>query len=148
MVESSAPPEPALPETVSEIEIVIIDNETDAPVELDRLISSSTELEDIFDAMAERISALVPADTVSISTVNLEQGTYSTLVRWGLVLPDYPLGDARSLAGTAAEKAIANGAPIVINDELRVKQAKNDFNPAEYPLVDLKSWLVAPLSWE
>ncbi len=120
-------------------------DEATALAEISRLITSSTKLEEVFDLMAESISALVPADTLSISTVDLESGTYSTLIRWGRELPGYSLGTARSLAGTAAEKALTNGTPIVITDELVLEQARNDANPIDYPLVDLKSWLVAPL---
>jgi signal transduction histidine kinase len=120
-------------------------DEAVALAEISRLITSSTELDEVFDVMAESISALVPADTLSISIVDLEIGTYSTLIRWGRELPGYSVGTARSLAGTTAEKAIANGIPLVIADDLILEQASNDADPAGYPLADLKSWLVAPL---
>lgn len=120
-------------------------NEAEALAEIGRLITSSTDFGEVFEATAERISTLIPAETISLGTVDAESDTYTTLFRWGLQLPAGSIEMARALAGTSAEIAIRRGSPQIITDELRGKQTATWKGEGQYPLENMKSWLVAPL---
>lgn len=120
-------------------------SEADALADLGRLITSSTDFGEVFEATAESISALIPAETVSIATADVHNNTYTTMFRWGRQLPGFPIGMVRSLAGTAAEFAINQGVPIIADTELVKAQMDRDDGVLLAPIADLKSWIVAPL---
>jgi signal transduction histidine kinase len=122
-----------------------VSNEAVALAEIGRLITSSPEFGEVFDATAERISTLIPADTISLSSVDVENGTYSTLFRWGFELSSRSIGMPRDLKGTGAESAVIAGAPIVLTPDQRLNQQSNWAGDGEYPLSAMRSWLVAPL---
>ena len=119
--------------------------EAEALAEIGRLITSSTDFGEVFESTADRISTLIPAETISLGTVDTENDTYTTLFRWGLQLPVGSIGLARPLAGTAAEAAVRSGSSKIITDELRAKQTSGWNGEGRYPLEGMKSWLVAPL---
>ena len=121
------------------------EGEVEALAEIGRLITSSTDFGEVFEATAERISTLIPAETISLGTVDTTKETYSTLFRWGLQLPLGSIGLARPLAGTSAELAFRSGSSKIIPKELRIKQTAGWEGEGSYPLADMKSWLVAPL---
>jgi signal transduction histidine kinase len=119
--------------------------EAEALAEIGRLITSSTDFGEVFEATADRISALIPAETVSLSTVDLDRNTYRTLFDRGTFAPTSGVRPPRSLSGTAGEVAVTSRTPQIISKKLIAKQAKNWAGVGEYPVLRLKSWLIAPL---
>ena len=61
--------------------------ETDDLAEIRRLNTGSTDLSGVLEYTADYISTLIPSDTISISIVDIDKGTYSVLYRWGGATP-------------------------------------------------------------
>ncbi|MDG0868914.1 sensor histidine kinase [Candidatus Lucifugimonas marina] len=120
-------------------------NEAEILAEIGRLITSSPDFGEVFEATAERISTLIPAETISLSSVDVQGGTYTTLYRWASDLPTQSPAPPRQLKGRGAEAAVVAGKPIILSSELRALQESNWQGIGEYPLASMKSWLIAPL---
>ena len=122
-------------------------NEAELLSEIERLTTSSSDFGEVFEATAERISALIPAATISLSSVDVENSTYTTLFRWGLELPQQWFLLPRDIRGSGAEAAVLAKEPIILSPELREKQQGFWRGWGVYPLASLKSWLISPLTY-
>lgn len=120
-------------------------SEAEALAEIGRIVTSSPNFHEVLDATAKHISTLIPAETISLSTVDIENHTFSTLFRWGLELPIRSLDKPRQLEGTGAEAALEAGRAIVLSPDLRDRQQSNWAGDNLYPLAGMKSWLIAPM---
>ncbi len=72
-----------------------------------RIISSSLELEEVFDSFAEQVRELIPFDWISVETVDHErQFLVIRMCAAGVHVPGFEKGRVRGLVGTLAEEAI------------------------------------------
>jgi hypothetical protein len=75
-------------------------NEAEILAEIGRLITSLPDFGEVFEATAERISTLIPAETISLSSVDVQGGTYTTCTGGH---PIFPLSLRRPLDNSKAQ---------------------------------------------
>ena len=86
-------------------------NEIEALVEIGRIISTSLDIDDLYQRLAEQVRRLVRFDRMSVLVVDFAQGTTSTAYTTGDEMPGWEPGVAHPCGGTGA--VIRTGAGVV-----------------------------------
>ncbi len=101
--------------------------------EIGRIISSSLNIDQVYERFANEVRKLIPFDRISINFINLEDRTSTVLYSSGLELGTRPLGVAIPLSGTIAEEVLRTRSPLVLQGE-NIKEISNRF-PNVPPLI-------------
>jgi len=107
--------------------------------EIGRIISSSPDIQEVYQGFAEEVRQLIPFDRLVISSVDLESETMATLYYAGVEIPDWVPGKQIPMAGSPTGWVVRKGRGLTLGgDEL-----KRRF-PNQAPSLDrgLK-WLIA-----
>ena len=78
--------------------------ETEVVAEVGRIISSSLDINDVYDRFADELRKVIPFDRVSLNIVDLESGTFSVPYSEGIDVPDRRPGDVIPLATSVTEE--------------------------------------------
>lgn len=76
--------------------------------EISRIISSTLDIDQVYETFAKEVQKLIPFDRISISIVNLEKGTGISTYMTGKEVPDRQVGIPYPLEGTALAEMIRN----------------------------------------
>ncbi|MDA0770263.1 MAG: ATP-binding protein [Chloroflexi bacterium] len=130
---------------IKEHEAQVLANESATLAEIGRIMSSSIELEDVYDTFAKEIGRLVDFDRIAISLVNAENGTCYNRYVAGMQVDGRRLNEPAPLAGTVSDLVLQNRSTMLIQDE-----ELNDILsrlPGLRPQVEsgLRSFLTVPL---
>jgi len=106
--------------------------ERSALVEIGKIISSSTELADVWDQSATRISEILPSVKVVVLTVDSDSGTFSHHQDWGLRTPETESFAETPFEGTMTGEVVKTRAPILIDCASPLKELQRRF-----PITDL-----------
>ena len=88
-------------------------NEVEALVEIGRITSSSLDIDDVFERLAQQVRRLIPFDRMSVFVVDFAQGTASTAYTIGVEMPGWEPGVTHPWPGTGAAAVIRTGAEMV-----------------------------------
>jgi two-component sensor histidine kinase/putative methionine-R-sulfoxide reductase with GAF domain len=120
-------------------------DETSVMARIGRIISSSLNIEEVYEFLGEEIRELVPFDRLSLTTVNLEKNELSPAWIIGTVIPGRHVSDTIPLAGSVIEEVCRSKSPLLLDDEICPDLGER------FPLllpslkVGLKSFLSVPL---
>jgi len=113
--------------------------------EIGRIISSSLDIEEVYQRFANEVRKLIPFDRIVVVIVDLEQGTFRPAYIMGTEVPGRRVGDIIPLAGSVSAEVIRNKSRLLIN-------AKDDEGiPSHYPAIEpsylagLRSIIAVPL---
>jgi PAS domain S-box-containing protein len=85
--------------------------------EISRIISSTLDIDQVYETFAKEVQKLIPFDRISISIVNLEKGTGISTYMTGKEVPDRQVGIPYPLEGTALAEMIRNTSTFLIQTE-------------------------------
>jgi len=84
--------------------------------EIGRIISSTLNINDVYDHFAEAVRKLIPFDRISINIVNPKDRTFMIPYAAGLDAAGRKKGDVISLAGTAAEEVMQTRSSLLMGN--------------------------------
>jgi PAS domain S-box-containing protein len=84
--------------------------------DIGRIISSSLDTRDIFEAFAERVAEILPCDRLVITTLDLELGVATDNYVSGVEVPGWVVGTEHPIAGSQFEEVILNRQTSVSKD--------------------------------
>jgi PAS domain S-box-containing protein len=113
--------------------------------EIGRIISSTMNIDEVYERFAEEVHKLISFDRIAINIINLEDHTFTVAYVTGVEITDRRQGDIISLAGTVPEKALLarSGSIIQIADNNKTTSR----SPAYLPSfgAGLRSMVAIPL---
>ena len=108
----------ALRQSESEARQLAYENE--ALAEIGRIISSSLDLDEVFEGFARQVAMIIPFDRLSISFIDMDQGIVTVAYSTGAVrIPGRMSGDVVPIEGTLAEEVSATRSTVVLQDVTR-----------------------------
>jgi PAS domain S-box-containing protein len=97
--------------------------ENEAIARIGRIITSSMDIDTIYEQFAGEVSRLIPLDGISIALINYGEATVKTVYVSGLEIPGRTKGDIIPLAGTPTERVMHSRSGIIVpmdnRDELQ-----------------------------
>lgn len=85
--------------------------------EIGRVISSSPNIEEIYEGFAAQVRHLIPFERLVINSVDAELGTIATLYQSGMKVPEWEPGRVRPLSGSPTEWVVENRRGLLLNSE-------------------------------
>jgi two-component system, cell cycle sensor histidine kinase and response regulator CckA len=85
--------------------------------EIGRIISSTLNIEEVYDRFAEEVKKLIPFDRIAIRTINPKDNTTTTAYILGVDVPGRQLGSTVPLFGTVIEKCIRTQSSLLFQPE-------------------------------
>jgi signal transduction histidine kinase len=121
-------------------------DENSAVAEIGRVISSSLEINDVYDLLGEEVKGLIPFDRMSLSLVDQEGGVESPTWVTGVDVPGRRPGDINPIAGTLAGEVMRIKEPLLVEAE-----SESDLShlPGLLPNfhAGMRSFMAAPLKY-
>jgi PAS domain S-box-containing protein len=93
---------------------VALENATMA--EIGRILSSTLNIQEVYESFAEAVRKLIPFDRISITAIDPQRRTFMISYTAGLGASGRKEGDVIALAGTAAEEVIQTHASMLIGN--------------------------------
>ena len=90
-------------------------HETAIMAEVGRIISSTLDIEEVYERFAGEVQKLIPFDRISINEVNLSEGSAAPVYVSGLEVPTRKAGDVYPLARSVAEEIIRRRAGLLVS---------------------------------
>ncbi len=87
--------------------------------EIGRIISSTLNIEKVYEQFVEEVKKLIPFDRITINKINPKENTFVVLYNAGPHVADRGVGDAVHLAGTATEWVTQHRSSLSILEENR-----------------------------
>jgi GAF domain-containing protein len=91
--------------------------ENAAIAEIGRIISSTLNIEEVYDRFAEEVKELIPFDRIAIRTINPKDNTTTTAYILGVDVPGRQLGSTVPLFGTVIERCIRTQSSLLFQPE-------------------------------
>jgi PAS domain S-box-containing protein len=101
----------------SEEESKRLSQENAIMAEIGRIISSTLNINDVYERFAEKVRELIPFDRITIHIVNLRDNTLSVAYVTGLDVAHHDKGGSLPIAGSSIEEAIRTRTNILIQIE-------------------------------
>lgn len=140
--------EEALQKKEEELERLL--QESSLTSEIGKVLGSTINLEEIyqhFAFFAEDVKKLIPFDRLSITVINPEDNTLQISYAFGMELTNWPVGEARPLAGSSAEEVMRMKTSLLIQEENQ-EEARERFPDLQmYLNAGFRSMLFVPLSF-
>lgn len=115
--------------------------ESSVLAEIGRVISSSLNIEEVYEKFAQAVKKLIPIDRIVITLLDRATETIRFSYLWGVNVEGRRLGDVFPLRGTITEKFLAHPAGLVIDME-----KENGISYLKLPAqADLRSAVSVPL---
>ena len=116
-----------------------------ALAEIGRVVSSSLQLEQVFDSFAEQVGRLMPLDRITIGLSDRDRNRYETVFARGVDVGARGRGHVISLRGSIAERVVETKSTVLFQP-LSLEEVERRF-PVASPVFEagLRSFLCAPL---
>jgi signal transduction histidine kinase len=116
----------------SEEEASRLAQENGIMAEIGRIISSTMNIEEVYERFAEEVHKLISFDRIAINIINLEDHTFTVAYVTGVEITDRRQGDIISLTGTVPEKALLarSGSIIQIADNNKTTSRSPAYLPS------------------
>jgi PAS domain S-box-containing protein len=85
--------------------------------EIGRIISSTLNIQEVYERFAEEVHKLIPFDRIAINSINPEEQTFTVSYVTGLEIADRHQGDVVPMAGTSTEEAVRARSGLIIQTE-------------------------------
>jgi transcriptional regulator with GAF, ATPase, and Fis domain len=103
----------------NEKELREIARENAAMAEIGRIISSSLNINEVYEQFGEEVSKVIPLDRVAITIINHEKGIFYNAYIVGHDVPERGLGKVTPLAGSLTEEVMRRRSSQLIQTEDR-----------------------------
>jgi len=129
----------------SEKEAKRLAEESAIVAEIGRTISSTLNIEEVYDRFTEGVRKLITFDRIAINLINFEENTFVVLYTAGVVVGGRQHGNVIPLAGSATEKVVGTRLPLFIQMENKDELARRypGLLPSYY--AGLRSMISIPL---
>ena len=97
-------------------ELVEINELIELADEVGRIVTSTLNIDEVFEKFALEVKKLVDFDRASINVIDLEAGTVTLKYLFGPARPGRPLGSVRPFEGSQTQQMIQMGQPLVRPD--------------------------------
>ena len=87
--------------------------------EIGRIISSTLNIEEVYEGFAEKVRKLIPFERITINNINLKENTFIILYNVGMHVADREVGRPVPLANTATEWVMRNRSTLLVLEEDR-----------------------------
>jgi transcriptional regulator with GAF, ATPase, and Fis domain len=112
-------------------------------IRIGQIMSSTLDIDEVYDQFAQEVKKLVPFDRMSINVIDYAAGTFVFRYATGLIQPGRHIPDVIPLAGTLTEHVIKTGQPTILFSVIENPQ----FSGVENFLnMGLRSVIMLPLS--
>ncbi len=101
----------------SEEEIKRLAQENAIMAEIGRIISSTLEIEEVYERFAEEVRKIIPFDRLAINTINPDNRTITVAYAIGIEIPERRQGDVVSLEGTLTEEILRTRSKVIVQME-------------------------------
>ncbi len=91
--------------------------ENELIAEIGRIISSTLNIEEVYDRFAKEVLNLISFDRITSSIINLPEQTYTSIYRSGVEVAGHPKGYVSHLAGTTIELVMKRKKGLIIQTE-------------------------------
>jgi transcriptional regulator with GAF, ATPase, and Fis domain len=116
--------------------------------EIGRIISSTLNIEEVYERFAEEVRKLIPFERIMINLIDLKNNTSTTAYIAGIDMPGRRIGDITPMAGTVTEEVIRTRSSMLIQvyDDKNIEEVVRRF-PRLLPTfqVGLRSLMFVPL---
>ena len=110
--------------------------------EIGRVISSSPDIQEVYEGFAEQVRSIIPFERLVINSVDLEAGTVTTLYQSGANIPEWAPGMVRALANSPTEWVAKNARGLIFTPDSSQSVEERFTNQSSVMVRGLK-WLVA-----
>ncbi|MCX5736646.1 MAG: GAF domain-containing protein, partial [candidate division NC10 bacterium] len=119
--------------------------EQETLAELERILNSSLDIQEVYPLFAERAATLIPFDRIAITLIDREKDYFTTLYEAGVCVPGRQRGGQASLAGTMTAAITTFRKTLLLQGRPQGEMA--DQTPGLLPELDagLRSFLSVPL---
>ena len=100
--------------------------ETGVIAEIGRIISSSLDIEEVYELFADEVRKLIPFDRILVNLINQQEGTLTTAYTAGMEVMGRKKGVVFPIAGSITEGMIRAGAPTLFQPE-SIEEVQNRF---------------------
>ena len=94
--------------------------------EVARIITSTLDVDQVYEKFAREMKKLVDFDRVSVQVINHQDATYTLKYLVGPERPGRPVGSTRPLAGSQSEQVVLSGRSLVREDASRDPRFPSD----------------------
>ena len=85
--------------------------------EIGRIISSTLDIEEIYDGFAQEVKKIIPFDRISVNMINADDYTNIMTIVSGVSIQERPIHEVRPLAGTATEEVWRTRSGLLVQAE-------------------------------
>jgi PAS domain S-box-containing protein len=103
----------------SEKEAKRLAQESELIAEIGRIISSTLNVEEIYEHFANKVKELIPFDVITVNTVNMKDHTRTITYINGDRFPGNRVGEVHTLAGTRTEQVVRTKSSLLTNSKNR-----------------------------
>ncbi len=129
-----------------ETEVAQRAHEDSVLTEIGRIISSSRDIDEVYERFAEQVNALIPFDRTLILLVDHERELLTVADQQGIVVPHRTKGATIPLAGSQTEQILRTRSSVMVQTEKRTELEDGYFQLLPAFDSGLRSFLTAPLS--
>ena len=129
----------------SEEEAKRLAQENAVMAEIGRIISSTLNIEEIYERFIEEVRKLIQGDRITIAIANPDGSTLTLAYAWGLEVAGRKTGDVFPLAGTTSEKATQTRSSILTQEENMEEVLRLFPGLSSYYKAGFQSMIVVPL---
>jgi methyl-accepting chemotaxis protein len=113
----------------AEEELKRLAQENSIIADISRIISSSLNIDEVYERFAEEVQKLIPFDRIVINYINIEKNTVRNVHTSGKGVADRGMGDIYPLEGSGSAEMVRTKSPLIVQTE--------DFNELRdrYPML-------------
>jgi len=98
-----------------------LSQENELVAEIGRIISSTLNIDEVYECFGEEVGKLIPFDRISINLANLERNTSTVAYSAGITVPERRAGNTAQLTGTFTEEVMrTRKSQLIQNDEKEI----------------------------
>ena len=101
----------------SEEEARRLAKENEVIAEIGRIISSTLNIEEVYERFTEEVHKLIPTDRTTFNIINPDNSTITNVYTWGIEIASRRPGESYPLASSASEKVMQAKSGLIIKME-------------------------------
>ena len=113
--------------------------------EIGRIISSSLDIEQVYERFAEQVRKLIPFDRIVITVLDHERGTATATYAKGADIPGWHSGNTHVMAGTVTGAVVRTRSGLILGSESAEATADRFPDEAIPAAAGLRSMIAVPL---
>lgn len=94
-----------------------LSEENSVMAEIGRIISSTLNIEEIYDRFAEEVRKLIPFDRIAINGINIEKGSLTNIYMAGQGIEDRKVGEVYPLQGSGNAEMVRKNSTLLVQTE-------------------------------